>query len=1187
MPNSLKDIITGFREKKQLPVLFMTIVGMAAFLFGFGYLMQYSLVNYFINNRIDRLLSVGLGFLASALFFVVSYLLKDKEKYKLFSEALMGLSIALNYLLIYFLSGIRISYLGIPATIVGVVFVLANSALAVYLSVKHESKLLAFLCLIGGVYSPYYLNTRGGSPFYFFFIYFIIASSIYISGKIGWKMLILLTFLTVFSNLEFYVLDTTNSWFSNPSYLFFFFTYAAVFYYTSIFNGKSLKPGVKIVDIIILSANTVLLLFNLFYFYLPEESYTALGIIYLLTSLPFVWMFIVYHKLQNRNMQLLAILIISLFVLLAVYFLSGRLLRCFIWSVEALVLVYLGFIFSFSWIRRIGYILLSITVAGIITSFPMIIYNWGNTLYTTGFYNLLWFGAIVICMMVLTAYYSSQTLRFEKGIAKWLDEIFSLWFASTLFLFIAYYSMQWFAFLSLIPAFLLLYRGLKADLFFSKALGYIIYLIVLFNSLYWAITDIPADWDNFFGSGGFFNLIISGVLFVSLKYWYIIVDSIEFSKSCILIKSIPVYGYVSNTKTLQNKNIGIIRMFDMFFSIWFVVFFMLVMLHIAPDWLASLSLIPAFILIYSGYVANKPFDRGLGYFVYFGFLIYICILAAIRIVQYWNPETYMNIFPYLMQVGLFILALLIIPRLISETKYIFGLKGIKRQSVKITKQFYPFTTAFYDIVAIFYSVSNLMFGRKEIENSDTKSIKQPKDVLWNFFFIWICVTYFIASFFWLKSYSLNLLIIPAYILMIIGARKKLLGTEVAGISMMAIMFAGAVVLVVLSGALSFSKQTLQTKLLIIELFLSLWALKSAYQYFAPANKRTLLTNFLRNTFYFLLPVAAFYLSVRKLYNYNEYFLWVIVAMSFILCETIKTKALFGEFYAWILLSTLIVFRDFEYAGIFAGLITLCAIVVYKKGIQYRISNLCKNFTFHYRYLVSYTYYYFGAFLFCTSRYLFPNDYISPFFIVAVYLFVLVYFRYQLFPIRATYRFAYRVAFYLMSTGQLLLLTGISVIDWHRLNYDTKLFAFVLMPVSLVCLTVLLYQRNRIYQLEAYSRWYTFDMYWLHACYSSGYIFLLTYWGYDLSRPVTTVMFFVHSAFLFLSSLRPSHKFLSSLAILLFIFACLKLFIKDFEGLNMIQRVLILLPLGAIFLGAAFLYAKRKDKLEKKNNIETE
>jgi len=145
----------------------MTIAGVAAILFGFGYLMQISFQHLGIYSDVVK---IGLGFVSALVAMGIGARLHFKnEKFREFGSSLIALGIILNYLMVYFLTSLS-DFPVLSSGFLGFLLIVANTGISVYFAMKCETKVIAVLTLMGGSLTPFYLNSNGDSTYYFMYL---------------------------------------------------------------------------------------------------------------------------------------------------------------------------------------------------------------------------------------------------------------------------------------------------------------------------------------------------------------------------------------------------------------------------------------------------------------------------------------------------------------------------------------------------------------------------------------------------------------------------------------------------------------------------------------------------------------------------------------------------------------------------------------------------------------------------------------------------------------------------------------------------------------------------------------------------------------------------------------------------------------------------------------------------------
>jgi len=438
-----------YKKEGKLPIFFMTIAGIIAILFGFGYLMQLSL-KYLGAYQI--LVKIGLGFTSAIVLAALGIRLSQKEKtLKEYGSALISLGIILNYLMIYFMSDLG-NFPIFSSGILGFSLVCINTLISIHFSLKYDSKVIAIISLIGGTFAPLYLNAMGDGTLYYLYLWFLAVGSSYVSKKQNWKKLNYLTFAVILSSLEFMVFNQSPS---NLIYALYYHLFTYLFIYIALFDGFKLKNSFEKSDLIILVSSLSFFLYNLFNAF--ENNFLLLGTLYSINGLAFSFLLLMKWKELSRNTKLVLFVVIGTLFGFAIPSLFDQKLMGLFWSIEALLLIILGFNFALPTVRKEGYILLTIAFGKLWLGSLSIVDNWEETLWHQGFLNYIVLGAVFTSMWFLGRRHHKQLVGFEHQLYFYVQEIVPLWLASV-YLIIGYHLVnEWVFNLSLIPVFGFIY----------------------------------------------------------------------------------------------------------------------------------------------------------------------------------------------------------------------------------------------------------------------------------------------------------------------------------------------------------------------------------------------------------------------------------------------------------------------------------------------------------------------------------------------------------------------------------------------------------------------------------------------------------------------------------------------------------------------------------------------------------
>ncbi len=597
---------TKYKDKNQLPVFFMTLAGVSALLFGFGYLMQLS-IDYF--GDLSEIVKITFGFASS--FGITTWaikLYKKEDKYKEFGSALIGLSVALNYLFIYFLSNITESNPIFSSAITGFILIIINTAFAIYFALRYETKIVAILSLLGGAFAPFYLNSENSSPVYFAYLWILSATAIYVAHKIKWKTLGVISFLTSTSIIELAIIDNTDA-FSLWIYVVIFHAFAYLFVWFSLFERKKISDSLTKISAVLVAGNISVFLFNLFYLFDTTGFYEILGIIYFANALPFFALFIISRKRISNQVKLLLLVISGTFIAFAIPAIFDQHLSGFFWSVEALALVFLGYTYSIPSVRKEGYILLLVAFSKILFTFEDVWFvNNVHYLFTNGYFNLLALGIILSALIFLFIKFKTDNSEFENKLSLVFSNIGIIWFAAAYITTVAFFTYNWLSFATSILALSIIASAYIFKLTFSRKLGYAIFIMSVIYSSIIAVTDISDLWNNSIFGIGYINLIGIGVYLSAL---WVLMFKLHSTKPELFKKKGKYYtSYISE-----------------FIAIWFTAVFLVTGYYTIGNYTFNLAIIPMFGLIYIGHKNKLIFSEYLG--LAYSLIIALGIVASV------------------------------------------------------------------------------------------------------------------------------------------------------------------------------------------------------------------------------------------------------------------------------------------------------------------------------------------------------------------------------------------------------------------------------------------------------------------------------------------------------------------------------------------------------------------------------
>jgi hypothetical protein len=471
----LNGVYDKYKAEGKLPFFFMTIAGIIAMLFGFGYLMQYSM--QYLGDYAE-IIKIALGFATAFGIGAIGIRLYLKnETYSEYGSALISLALSLNYLMIYFLSDLG-NFPLFSSSILGFILITANTLIAIYLSLKFETKIVAVLFLLGGALAPFYLNSTDDGSLYYLYLWLLTIGANIVATRINWKPLLYLSFAVSFGLLEFAVFNYSPS---SVVFTVYYHLFAYLFFYFTLFDKFSIKYSLTKYDIIILSGNLSFFLFNLYSIYSGEL--TTMGCLFLANAFVFGGLLYRIWKNIDKKLQLAILLIIGSFIGFAIPALVHQSLMGLFWSIEAIVLILLGFVYAIPIVRKEGYIVLTISVFKLVASSSLLIDNWGFSIWHAGFLNYIVLGVVILALWAVSRKFSLIFTNFEKSLYKTCKELIPMWLSSV-FLIVTYGIFGvWALNFAVIPIFGLIYWSKRFETKYTDTAALAHLLLLIFSLL--------------------------------------------------------------------------------------------------------------------------------------------------------------------------------------------------------------------------------------------------------------------------------------------------------------------------------------------------------------------------------------------------------------------------------------------------------------------------------------------------------------------------------------------------------------------------------------------------------------------------------------------------------------------------------------------------------------------------------
>ena len=203
----------------------------------------------------------------------------------------------------------------------------------------------------------------------------------------------------------------------------------------TLFDGLKLKNTLLKEDIILLAGNISFLLYNLYFAF--ADNLITLGLIYIANGLVFASLLFVKWKELNRDNKIVLFVIIGTLLGFAIPSIFDQNFMGLFWSIEASILVVLGFHFSMIRVRREGYFLLTLAIGKLLISSSEILSNWNSNIWHDGFVNYIALGAVISFLWYIGKRYKDKLIGFENGLYSFTKEFVPIWL-NTVFFIIGY-----------------------------------------------------------------------------------------------------------------------------------------------------------------------------------------------------------------------------------------------------------------------------------------------------------------------------------------------------------------------------------------------------------------------------------------------------------------------------------------------------------------------------------------------------------------------------------------------------------------------------------------------------------------------------------------------------------------------------------------------------------------------------
>ena len=463
-----------YQEQGKAPVFFMTVTGVVALVFGFGYLLQYS-----FNEYLGPVGKVFIGFACAIAVTTggVRFTRKSAEMAE-YGSSIIALGVIMNFLCAYFAG----PYYSLLPNFWGFMLLASVTAVAYMLALLFETRVVAIVALVGGVAMPIVMGHADFSPqLYLSYLLVLAVAMLNLAQRIQWPQLAFVSMMLSAGMIEFSVVNRevlSAEPFGLIAIIHGFF-YAFGYY---ALKGLS-SSGLSKPRLMIISSNI------LFFIFVNQQlalNSTILGVILLANALPWIGLFIRPNKVFRypadsegaRTVSALALLQAGLLAGVGILVLSSPELVGVTWCLEALMLIYLGGKFHFSSVRIEGYIVLLVslvTMGGNVATWLLDALSPAPVLLNLdlgiGWANLIALTVLVYGAVMLMQKQQESLLDKEHQLIPILENLLSFGLSLSFLLTVGIFLGQAMWLLAIVPMFYLIWRANEKELVITELLG--------------------------------------------------------------------------------------------------------------------------------------------------------------------------------------------------------------------------------------------------------------------------------------------------------------------------------------------------------------------------------------------------------------------------------------------------------------------------------------------------------------------------------------------------------------------------------------------------------------------------------------------------------------------------------------------------------------------------------------------
>jgi hypothetical protein len=434
--------------------------------------------------------------------------------------------------------------------------------------------------------------------------------------------------------------------------------------------------------------------------------------------------------------------------------------------------------------------------------------------------------------------------------------------------------------------------------------------------------------------------------------------------------------------------------------------------------------------------------------------------------------------------------------------------------------------------------------------------------------IWSSIVFFLMAHHFLGVWSLNLAIIPLFGLIFWQKHYNTQYSDFLGLANLLLLLYSVLLSISEVHSLHLLDQSLFAQIAAIEFLGALWFIQKFYEFIKVENAKTFgISKILRVSFFVLLPLIFIMQVNRHAIEFLDAGLWIGMFMAYFLHKKTQYKALQHELHILLAIGFIYTFLSLDTTGSVAALIILLLISLLEKAFS---NETLKDSV--YLPLFATTPYAIAVSISVLHYNLIEENIGSSVSIGAIILFAIIYFKDYFTHIAGTQKEAIKLSAFLNFGGLLFIF------------FDKSYLGFAYVLINIVIFTLLLVNSKSWYNGEVDKKQWGIASVFLQVQIVLSYSLILEFLGIDLDGAVFSVLLVIHAITLLFMSMKNNINILSKSSFALFGIALFKVVFHDIADFSTAQKIVVLIIVGVLLLGASYLYVRLKKHFELEEEI---